>query len=98
GIAGLQVGDGVTSVAGVSEITNTVLASIIAVLMIGFIVSAVSGVARGIRYLSNINIVFTIGIVALVFFLGPTLFLLILLPSALMDYIGSFFYLSARSG
>ncbi|MDN6519957.1 MAG: BCCT family transporter [Yaniella sp.] len=98
GIAALQIGEGVTIVAGVSEITNTVLAIIIAVLMVGFIVSAVSGVARGIRYLSNINIVFTIGIVALIFFLGPTLFLMNLLPSAVMEYIGSFFDLMARSG
>lgn len=98
GIAALQIGEGVTIVAGVSEITNTVLAVIIAVLMVGFIVSAVSGVSRGIRYLSNINIVFTIGIVGLVFVLGPTLFLLNLLPSATMEYIGSFFDLMARSG
>src|SRR5699024_1947186 len=48
--------------------------------------------------LSNINIVFTIGIVGLVFFLGPTLFLLNLLPSAVMEYIGSFFDLMAGSG
>src|SRR5699024_3259540 len=88
GIAALQTGEGVTIVAGVSEVTNTALAVIIAVLMVGFIVSAVSGVARGIRYLSNINIVFTIGIVALIFFLGPTLFLMNLLPSAVMEYIG----------
>src|SRR5699024_9816142 len=52
----------------------------------------------GIRYLSNINIVFTIGIVGLVFILGPTLFLLNLLPSAVMEYMGSFFDLMARSG
>ena len=98
GIAALQIGEGVTIVAGVSEITNTVLAVIIGVLMIGFILSAVSGVARGIRYLSNINIVFTIGIVAFVFLLGPTLFLLNLIPSATIEYIGSLFELMARSG
>ena len=98
GIAALQIGEGVTIVAGVSDITNTVLAIIIAALMVGFVISAVSGVSRGIRYLSNINIVFTIGIVGLVFFLGPTLFLLNLLPSAVMEYIGSFFDLMARSG
>lgn len=98
GIAALQIGEGVTIVAGVSEITNTVLAIIIAVLMVGFILSAVSGVARGIRYLSNINIVFTIGIVAFVFLLGPTLFLLNLLPSATIEYVGSLFDLMARSG
>src|SRR5690625_5214595 len=74
GIAALQIGEGVTIVTGVSEITNGVLAIIIAVLMVGFVISAVSGVSRGIRYLSNINIVFTIGIVGLVFFLGPPIF------------------------
>ena len=98
GIAALQIGEGVTIVTGVSEITNTVLAMIIAVLMIGFILSAVSGVARGIRYLSNLNIVLTIGIVAFVFLLGPTLFLLNLIPSATIEYIGSLFDLMARSG
>lgn len=98
GIAALQIGEGVTIVTGVSEITNGVLAIIIAVLMVGFVVSAVSGVSRGIRYLSNINIVFTIGTVALVFFLGPTLFLMNLLPSAAIEYVGSLFDLMARSG
>src|SRR5699024_11869109 len=63
----------------------------------GFVISAVSGVSRGIRYLSNTNIVLTIGFAALIFILGPTLFLCNLLPSALMEYIGSFFDLMARS-
>src|SRR5699024_10656161 len=98
GIAALQIGEGVTIFAGVSDTTHTLLAIIIAALMVGSVISAVSGVSRGIRYLSNINIVFTLGIVALVFFLGPTLFLLNLLPSAVMEYIGSFFDLMARSG
>src|SRR5699024_12056274 len=78
--------------------TNILLSIITAPLMFGFLSSAVSGVSRGIRYLYNINMVFTIGIVGLVFFLGPTLFLLNLLPSAVMEYIGSFFDLMARSG
>src|SRR5699024_81019 len=39
----------------------------------------------------------TIGFAALIFILGPTLFLFNLLPSALMEYIGSFFDLMARS-
>lgn len=98
GIAALQIGEGVTIVTGVSEITNGVLAIIIAALMVGFVISAVSGVSRGIRYLSNTNIVLTIGIVGLVFFLGPTLFLLNLLPSAAIEYVGSLFDLMARSG
>ncbi|WP_309123871.1 BCCT family transporter [Arthrobacter sp.] len=97
GIAALQIGQGVTIVSGVSELTNTVLVGIIGVLTIAFILSAVSGVARGIRYLSNINIILTLGIVGVVFILGPTLFLLNMLPSAIMEYIGSLFDLMARS-
>src|SRR5699024_4989876 len=80
GIAALQIGEGVVIVSGASELTNTILLLIIAVLSIGFVISAVSGVSRGIRYLSNINIVLTIGFTGLIFLLGPTLFLLNLLP------------------
>ncbi|GHD34366.1 hypothetical protein GCM10007147_39860 [Nocardiopsis kunsanensis] len=97
GIAAMQIGSGVSIVSGSGELTNNTLVVIIAVLTVGFVVSAVSGVARGIRYLSNLNIVLTIGIVAIVLFLGPTLFLLNLLPSAVMEYIGSMFDMMGRS-
>ena len=97
GIAALQIGEGVVIVSGVSELTNTALVLVIAVLSVGFVLSAVSGVSRGIRYLSNINIVLTIGFTALIFLLGPTLFLLNLLPSAMMEYIGSMVEMMARS-
>lgn len=97
GIAAMQIGTGVSIVTGVGPMTNAMLVGIICLLTIGFVISAVSGVSRGIRYLSSINIVLTIGIVGLVLFLGPTLFLLNLLPSALMEYLGSFFDLMGRS-
>lgn len=97
GIAAMQIGTGVSIVSGAGELTNTMLVVIIALLTVGFVVSAVSGVARGIRYLSSINIVLTVGIVATILFLGPTLFLLNLLPSASMEYVGSMFDLMGRS-
>ncbi|MDN5686286.1 MAG: BCCT family transporter [Brachybacterium sp.] len=97
GIAVLQIGEGVVIVSGASELTNTVMVLVIAVLAVGFVISAVSGVSRGIRYLSNTNIVLTIGFAALLFLLGPTLFLLNMLPSAVMEYIGSLFEMMARS-
>src|SRR5699024_7606776 len=80
-----------------SELTNTVMILIIGVLSAGFVISAVSGVSRGIRYLSNINIVLTIGFAGMLFILGPTLFLLNLLPSAVMEYAASLFEMMARS-
>ncbi|TSI13833.1 BCCT family transporter [Brevibacterium aurantiacum] len=97
GIAAMQIGSGVSIVSGVGEMTNNMLVVIICVLTVGFIISAVSGVSKGIRYLSSINIILTVGIVGLVLFLGPTLFLLNLLPSALMEYFGSLFDMMGKS-
>ena len=97
GIAVMQIGQGVVIVSGASELTNTMMIGIIAVLSACFVVSAVSGISRGIRYLSSINIVLTIGVIGLFFFAGPTLFLLNMLPSALMEYLGTLFQMMGRS-
>ncbi|SMX92844.1 BCCT family transporter [Brevibacterium antiquum] len=97
GIAAMQIGTGVSIVSGAGPMTNNMLVVIICVLTVGFVISAVSGVSKGIRYLSSINIVLTVGIVALVLFLGPTLFLLNLLPSALMEYLGTMFDMMGKS-
>jgi len=97
GIAVMQIGEGVVIVAGASELTNSMMIGIIAVLSACFVVSAVSGISRGIRYLSSINIVLTIAVIALFFFAGPTLFLLNLLPSSLMEYLGTLFEMMGRS-
>src|SRR5699024_4091384 len=96
GIAAMQIGTGVSIVSGAGPMTNAMLVVIILVLTLGFIISAVSGVSRGIRYLSSINIVLTVGIVGLVLFLGPTLFLFNLLSSALMECFCSLFDIFGR--
>ncbi|TLP74215.1 BCCT family transporter [Nesterenkonia sphaerica] len=97
GIAAMQVGQGVTIVAGWDDLGNTALVIIMALLTVGFIISAVSGVARGIRYLSNVNIVMTLGIVGIIFLAGPTLFLANLVPSGLLEYAGNMFDMMSRS-
>lgn len=97
GIAVLQIGEGVVIVSGASELTNAMMIGVIAVLSACFVVSAVSGISRGIRYLSSINIILTIGVIGLFFFAGPTLFLLNMLPSALMEYLGTLFQMMGRS-
>ena len=97
GIAAMQIGTGVTIVSGAGPLTNNVTVLIILVLTVGFVISAVSGVSRGIRYLSSINIILTVSIVGLVIFAGPTLFLFNLLPSAMMEYLGSMFDMLGRS-
>lgn len=97
GIAAMQIGTGVSIVTGVGQLTNLMVVGILLLLTVGFVVSAVSGVARGIRYLSSINIVLTVGVVGLILALGPTLFLLNFLPSAQLEYLGSLFDMMGRS-
>lgn len=87
GVSALQIGEGYKIISGASEITNSVLIAVIGVLTVCFIVSAVSGVSRGVRYLSNANITLTLGLIVFAFLTGPTLFLLNLLPSGALTYI-----------
>ena len=97
GVSAVQIGQGVEIVSGAGPATNTTLVIIIAVLGIGFIFSAVSGVARVVRYLSNINISLTLALVVFVFIVGPTLLLLNLLPSGILMYIDELLPMMAKS-
>ena len=56
---------------------------VIAVLTAAFVASAVSGVARGIQWLSNTNMVLAVVLAVFVFVVGPTVFVLNLLPAAI---------------
>lgn len=97
GLSAIQVGQGVQIISGASEITNNILIAIIAILTIGFIISSVSGVSKGIRYLSNLNISLTLGLVLFVFITGPTLFLLNLIPSSVLEYGSEFLSMAGKS-
>ncbi|MDU1684244.1 BCCT family transporter, partial [Varibaculum cambriense] len=62
-----------------------------------FIASAVSGISRGIRLLSNINMGLALCLMAFIFFAGPTVFILNLMPSTLMNYLSDLFGLLSTS-
>lgn len=89
GIGALQIGKGVEVVSGWSPAGNTFALVIIVVLTIGTIMSAVSGVARGIKWLSNVNMVLAIGLALFFFIVGPTAFLANMIPAVIVDYVGS---------
>lgn len=97
GIGALQIGRGVEIVADIGPLGNGVIVGIIAVLAVAFIFSAVSGLKRGIRALSNINMVVAglIGVFILV--VGPTVLLLNLIPGTLMTFLGELPTLMAQS-
>ena len=96
GIATLQIGEGISTLSGFTP-SMAVLLLIILVLSVGFIISAVSGVSKGIRLLSNTNIMLTFLAIFFVFITGPTLFLINLLPSSILTYLDNFLDMSSRS-
>jgi len=97
GLGALQIRSGLQIVAGIGEVGNALLIGIIAVLTVGFVLSAVSGVSKGIQWLSNINMVLAIALAGFVFVVGPTLFVLDLIPSAIAAYFGNLPEMAGRT-
>ncbi len=98
GLGALQIRSGLQIVAGIGETGNAILVVIITVLTVCFVLSAVSGVARGIQWLSNINMVLALALALFVFVVGPTVFILNLLPTTLGSYFAELNMMSARTG
>ena len=97
GLGALQIGSGIEVVGWVEKAGTLLLVAVVAVLTLAFVASAVSGVSRGIQWLSNINMVLALVLALFVFVLGPTVFILNLLPTALGDYAANLAAMSARS-
>ncbi|MFS0886812.1 BCCT family transporter [Aeromicrobium sp. 179-A 4D2 NHS] len=87
GLGALQIAAGIEHNGWTDSISEILVVSIIVVLTILFILSAVSGVARGIQWLSNINMVLALVLAAFVFLAGPTLMMLNLIPTTIADYV-----------
>ncbi len=98
GLGALQIRSGLELVGGIGKVGNAVLVIIIAALTAAFVLSAVSGVARGIQWLSNINMVLAIVLALFLFVVGPTVFILNMLPTSLGSYIGDLPSMAARTG
>lgn len=96
GIGALQVGRGVEIVSGIGKLPNAGLIIIIAILSAAFVASAVSGVGRGIRWLSNINMTLALTLATFIFVAGPTLFLLNLVPAALTEYLSELLHMMSK--
>ncbi|MEP9365057.1 BCCT family transporter [Nocardioides sp. CN2-186] len=98
GLGALQIQSGLEIVGGIGKVGNGILIGIIAVLTAAFILSAVTGVAKGIQLLSNINMVLALALALFVFVFGPTIFILNLVPTSLGSYLQDLAMMSARTG
>jgi choline/carnitine/betaine transport len=97
GLGALQIGSGMSSNGWMGEIGTPVLVVIVAVLTACFVASAVSGISRGIQWLSNINMVLAVILAMIVFIAGPTLFILNLIPAAVGDYARDLAEMASRT-
>ncbi|MGU3500248.1 BCCT family transporter [Mycobacterium sp. C31M] len=98
GLGALQIRSGLEIVAGIGATGNAILIGIIALLTCAFVLSAVSGVARGIQWLSNINMVLALTLALFVFIVGPTIFILNLIPTSIGSYFQDLAMMAARTG
>ena len=97
GLGALQIGSGMEILGWAGNVGNGVLVGIIAVLTAAFVASAVSGIAKGIQWLSNINMVLALTLALFVFVVGPTVFILNLIPDAVGSYFSDLGAMAART-
>ncbi|MCE3551860.1 BCCT family transporter [Pseudonocardia sp. RS11V-5] len=98
GLGALQIGGGLQAGGWMHNPGTPLLVVIIVVLTIAFIASAVSGVAKGIQWLSNINMVLAAVLAFFVFVVGPTVLILNLLPGTVGHYLADLASMAARTG
>jgi choline/carnitine/betaine transport len=98
GLGALQISSGLEIVGDIGPLGNGVLVGIISVLTVAFVLSAVSGVAKGIQWLSNINMVLAVVLALFLFVVGPTVFILNLVPTSLGSYVQDLAMMAARTG
>ncbi|MEV4803984.1 BCCT family transporter [Nonomuraea sp. NPDC049421] len=97
GLGALQIGSGVREAGLMARTGVGLLIVIIAVLTLAFVASAVSGVEKGIQWLSNTNMLLAVFLAAFVFIVGPTVLILNLLPTSVASYLGELAGLAGRT-
>ncbi|GHE52554.1 BCCT family transporter [Streptomyces longispororuber] len=97
GLGALQIGSGFEELDWMDNAGTGLLVAIIAVLTVAFVASAVSGVEKGIQWLSNINMVLALLLVLFVFVAGPTVIMLDLLPTSIGSYLNELPQLIGRT-
>ena len=96
GMGTIMVRSGLAEVFGTDPNSLAVAIGILIVMTVAFLLSACTGVDKGIKILSNINMVIAIVIMLVVLFAGPTTFILNAFVNSFGDYLSQFVYMSFR--
>ncbi|MFJ8310324.1 MULTISPECIES: BCCT family transporter [unclassified Streptomyces] len=97
GLGALQVAEGLDITSNVNNSQSTQLV-IIAALSAAFVLSAFSGLHKGVKWLSTINIVLAALLMAFVFLLGPTVYILDTVPASIGGYLHDLLPMASRTG
>lgn len=97
GIGALQISAGLDRTGLIPGASMSTIIGIILVLTLAFLISAMSGVGRGIRILSNVNMILASLLAIFVFILGPSISILNMLPTSVANYLGQFFEMAGRT-
>jgi glycine betaine transporter len=98
GLGALQINQGLNVLFGVGGKNAVGMAiAVIAVLTLCFILSAISGVHRGIQWLANTNMVLAVFLLLFLFVLGPTVFILDTFVQSIGGYLANIIPMSFRT-
>ncbi|MDP3893359.1 BCCT family transporter [Nocardioides sp.] len=94
GLGVSQIGAGLAHLGAVDAATTWLLVALIIIISAIATVSVVTGIDKGIKWLSNINMVVAVGLVVVLLLVGPTVFILSDFVTQTGSYIQNFFRLS----
>ncbi|MGW0899463.1 BCCT family transporter [Streptomyces goshikiensis] len=97
GLGALQVAVGLSITVGTEDSTAVQLV-IIASLSAAFVVSAFSGLHKGVKWLSTVNLVLAAALMLFVFVLGPTVYVLDVIPASVGSYLHELLPMATRTG
>ncbi|MEU9191752.1 BCCT family transporter [Streptomyces hundungensis] len=97
GLGALQVAEGLDITSDVHNSRTTQLV-IIAALSAAFVLSAFSGLHKGVKWLSTINLVLAAVLMLFVFLLGPTVYVLDTIPASIGGYLHDLLPMASRTG
>lgn len=97
GLGALQIQAGLAASGIIDDPSMSVVIGIVLVLTLAFILSALSGVGKGIQYLSNANLIMAATLAIFVFIVGPTVVQLNLIPGSLGSYLQNFLMMAGRT-
>lgn len=95
GFGAAQINGGLSYLWGI-PINFTVQVIIVAIVTVLFMISAWSGLGKGIKYLSNANMILAVALLVLMFFVGPTILILNMFTDSIGGYIQNIIQMSFR--